>query len=522
MPLWRLLTDPRARGARGTRSATATSLGPPLRVLAGRRGRARAAGRRRRAATGERVPGRGHAADRARRRRVDAPLIVSGDGEGLVDLAGIGALDGGGVVLYSGTFAADPPALRVEIAQPATRCSWSPTRTASAPGAGVRSATRTARPNAPTRRRSPTTRTTTASTCSPTRAPTRRPWSSRAGRRGQHHRVRQPASPTGPRTAGPARSTATSTPRGRSATTRPVIGERIRIDLDEPSPPIEVNLVQPLVGPGTAVPHRGHAHVRRWRPGHRRPRRRLPHRRRPDGDASRRARSAGSRSRSPTPTSATPSSTRPATASASPRSASATTRPARRTCAPTRSCACRPTSSTPRHAEPPASTRVLDERDRAPWWSRRGTPRTRRRSCASSGFPTAGTSRSPAPCGSPPAHPTTCSTRCWASPAPMPAASPCARRSICPATSRRAGRRRSTATPPLRWSTAFGDPGRPVGRGAGRAARHRSTTSTCRWSPTGGTRCRPSCGSTPAGSRAWSICPRSTTAPRPTSRPRCR
>ncbi len=47
-----------------------------------------------------------------------APLVVSGDGEGLVDLATIGALDGSGVVLYAATFADDPAKLQSEIAQP--------------------------------------------------------------------------------------------------------------------------------------------------------------------------------------------------------------------------------------------------------------------------------------------------------------------------------------------------------------------------------------------------------------------
>ncbi|HXY93341.1 MAG TPA: DUF3367 domain-containing protein, partial [Acidimicrobiia bacterium] len=46
------------------------------------------------------------------------PLIVAGDGEGLVDLAILGALDPSSVVLYSGSFAHDPSALRREIAQP--------------------------------------------------------------------------------------------------------------------------------------------------------------------------------------------------------------------------------------------------------------------------------------------------------------------------------------------------------------------------------------------------------------------
>jgi hypothetical protein len=49
---------------------------------------------------------------------VAAPVIVSGDGEGLVDLATIGALDGSGVVLYSATFAGQPAALKAQAAQP--------------------------------------------------------------------------------------------------------------------------------------------------------------------------------------------------------------------------------------------------------------------------------------------------------------------------------------------------------------------------------------------------------------------
>jgi arabinofuranan 3-O-arabinosyltransferase len=46
------------------------------------------------------------------------PIIVSGDGEGLVDLATTGALSGDNIVLYSGTFAGDPAALRAEAKRP--------------------------------------------------------------------------------------------------------------------------------------------------------------------------------------------------------------------------------------------------------------------------------------------------------------------------------------------------------------------------------------------------------------------
>jgi hypothetical protein len=45
------------------------------------------------------------------------PLVVSGDGEGLVDLAALGGLDPRRVVLYSGTFADDTPALRRAVAE---------------------------------------------------------------------------------------------------------------------------------------------------------------------------------------------------------------------------------------------------------------------------------------------------------------------------------------------------------------------------------------------------------------------
>ncbi|HEY7438309.1 MAG TPA: alpha-(1-_3)-arabinofuranosyltransferase family protein [Acidimicrobiia bacterium] len=46
-----------------------------------------------------------------------SPLIVSGDGEGLVDLAAIGNI-GNRVILYSGSYAKDPAALRREVEEP--------------------------------------------------------------------------------------------------------------------------------------------------------------------------------------------------------------------------------------------------------------------------------------------------------------------------------------------------------------------------------------------------------------------
>jgi arabinofuranan 3-O-arabinosyltransferase len=48
----------------------------------------------------------------------DTPLLVSGSGEGLVDLAPLGALDHGRIVLYSGTFAGDAERLRHEAGRP--------------------------------------------------------------------------------------------------------------------------------------------------------------------------------------------------------------------------------------------------------------------------------------------------------------------------------------------------------------------------------------------------------------------
>ena len=45
------------------------------------------------------------------------PLVVSGDGEGLVDLAALGGLDPRDVVLYSGSFADDVPGLRRAVAE---------------------------------------------------------------------------------------------------------------------------------------------------------------------------------------------------------------------------------------------------------------------------------------------------------------------------------------------------------------------------------------------------------------------
>ena len=49
----------------------------------------------------------------------DAPLVVAGDGEGLVSAAGVGLLDRAGVVLYSASYADDPEGLARELGRDA-------------------------------------------------------------------------------------------------------------------------------------------------------------------------------------------------------------------------------------------------------------------------------------------------------------------------------------------------------------------------------------------------------------------
>jgi hypothetical protein len=50
----------------------------------------------------------------------DRPLVVDGDGEGLVDVAATGLVDNGHAVFYSGSFANDPAALRARLGSDAT------------------------------------------------------------------------------------------------------------------------------------------------------------------------------------------------------------------------------------------------------------------------------------------------------------------------------------------------------------------------------------------------------------------
>ena len=63
-----------------------------------------------------------------------------------------------------------------------------------------------------------------------------------------------------------------------------VIGEQLRLDLDQPITTDHVNLVQPQVGPNAALPHRGRPELRRRRADPRDARRRVAHADGSDGD----------------------------------------------------------------------------------------------------------------------------------------------------------------------------------------------------------------------------------------------
>ena len=53
-----------------------------------------------------------------------APIIVSGDGEGLIDLATTGALSGNNIILYSGTFAEGSGGAEDGKCSGGARCWW--------------------------------------------------------------------------------------------------------------------------------------------------------------------------------------------------------------------------------------------------------------------------------------------------------------------------------------------------------------------------------------------------------------
>jgi len=114
-PLWHLLTDPVPSGLRAPKRY-GTNLGPPLRVTQDDEVQLARTG------ASDPPPVSVFAVDGVpaivRSADASAPVIVSGDGEGLVDLATIGGLRGSGVVLYSATLTAEPARLRAEVAQP--------------------------------------------------------------------------------------------------------------------------------------------------------------------------------------------------------------------------------------------------------------------------------------------------------------------------------------------------------------------------------------------------------------------
>jgi hypothetical protein len=116
VPLWQLLTEPRPKGL-GAPTKFGKGLGPPLRVTQDDEVQLALPANAAEPPPVSVFPVK-DTPSIVRSADASAPVIVSGDGEGLVDLATIGALDGNGVLLYSGTFAADPARLKSEISQP--------------------------------------------------------------------------------------------------------------------------------------------------------------------------------------------------------------------------------------------------------------------------------------------------------------------------------------------------------------------------------------------------------------------
>jgi hypothetical protein len=116
VPLWNFLTQPRPEGL-GAPTKFGTSLGPPLQDQIDDEVQLAQP-----ADASEPPPVSIFPVDDARAivRSADAsaPLIVSGDGDGLVELASIGALSGNGVVLYSASL--DPAQLQSEASEPSS------------------------------------------------------------------------------------------------------------------------------------------------------------------------------------------------------------------------------------------------------------------------------------------------------------------------------------------------------------------------------------------------------------------
>ena len=279
-PLWRLLTDPVPAGLSDPQKF-GDSLGAPLRATQDDELQLAMP-----ADATEPPPVSVFTVDGApaivRSSDASAPIVVSGDGEGLVDLATIGALDGSGVVLYAATFADDPARLKSEVAQPNS----------------VLVVTDSNRKRA-------------------------RRWTSIRDTAGETERVDQTAltkdendnrldvfpdagtdAQTVVQTPGVAVSTSrygdpgsyqpeyrgsrafdgdTSTQWEVGAHTK-VIGQQLRLDLDQPITTGEINLVQPLVGPTLRYLTRVELRFDGGDADHRRPHRRVAHGRRPDRD----------------------------------------------------------------------------------------------------------------------------------------------------------------------------------------------------------------------------------------------
>ena len=185
-----------------------------------------------------------------------APLVVSGDGEGLVDLAGVGALDNGNVVLYSASYAGDTAALRREIAQRGSVLVVTDSNRKRGRRWGLVRDVEGA-----TERADETALTTDEGDARLDVFPD-------AGldaytvvqspeRRSEHDARTGTASRTGRRCAGRSALDGDVDTVWHVGDHAAVDGEKIRIDLDRPVTTDHVNLVQPLVGPSDRLPHEG-------------------------------------------------------------------------------------------------------------------------------------------------------------------------------------------------------------------------------------------------------------------------
>ena len=229
----------------------------------------------------------------------DHALMVSGDGEGLVDAADVGLLDGAGVIRYS-AFVPDG-----RVAAPRDRRRRRARRDRRQPAAGAALDDGDARPSAsPSRRARPTSRSTTDPTDArldvfPGEQPSALTTTDQVGvRRVVGDRVRQHEHvlARGPRR--PARSTATRGTAWRTQGFGDARGQRIEIELKQPITTDHVNLVQPLGGHAEPLHHRRRAHLRRRQAGRVALGPTLAHRGRADDHVPEPARSTRSRSRS--------------------------------------------------------------------------------------------------------------------------------------------------------------------------------------------------------------------------------